>query len=56
LNLVAIYTKLWTVSLNNYYTIRKHLQVFIFEKYHPTDISFGQIKEDLLGNYNIILL
>ena len=24
--------------------------------YHMPDISFGQIKEDLLGNYNIILL
>lgn len=35
-------------SLNSYYTIRKHLQAFIGEKYHTTDISFGQMEEDFL--------
>uniref|UniRef100_UPI0035A1373A site-specific integrase n=1 Tax=Prevotella heparinolytica TaxID=28113 RepID=UPI0035A1373A len=35
-------------TLNSYYTTRKHLQAFICEKYHTTDISFGQIEEDFL--------
>ena len=35
-------------SLNSYYTIRKHLQAFIGEKYHTKDISFGQMEEDFL--------
>ena len=35
-------------ALNSYYTIRKHLQAFICEKYHTADISFGQMEEDLL--------
>ncbi len=35
-------------SLNSYYTIRKRLQAFIGEKYHTTDISFGQMEEDFL--------
>ena len=35
-------------ALNSYFTIRKHLRAFIEEKYHTTDISFGQIEEDFL--------
>ena len=35
-------------TLNSYYTIRKHLQAFICEKFHTTDIPFGQIEEDFL--------
>ncbi|WP_314671898.1 tyrosine-type recombinase/integrase [Segatella salivae] len=35
-------------ALNSYYTIRKHLQAFIGEKYHTTDVSFGQMEEDFL--------
>ncbi|WP_297132684.1 site-specific integrase [uncultured Porphyromonas sp.] len=35
-------------TLNSYYTIRKHLQTFIGEKFHTTDISFGQPEEDFL--------
>ena len=35
-------------TLNSYYTIRKHLQAFIGEKFHTTDISFGQLEEDFL--------
>lgn len=35
-------------TLNSYYTTRKHLQAFISEKYHTTDIPFGQIEEDFL--------
>ena len=35
-------------TLNSYYTTRKHLQAFICEKYHTTDIPFGQIEEDFL--------
>ena len=35
-------------TLNSYYTTRKHLQTFICEKYHTTDIPFGQIEEDFL--------
>ncbi|ERI84521.1 hypothetical protein HMPREF1981_02358 [Bacteroides pyogenes F0041] len=35
-------------TLNSYYTIRKHLQVFIRKKYHTTDIPFGQVEEDFL--------
>ncbi|MFC2326061.1 site-specific integrase [Prevotella veroralis] len=35
-------------ALNSYFTIRKHLQAFIEEKYHTTDISFGQMEEDFL--------
>src|SRR3712207_8158776 len=35
-------------TLNSYYTTRKHLQAFVCEKYHTTDISFGQIEEDFL--------
>ena len=34
--------------MRGYYTIRKHLQAFICEKYHTTDIPFGQIEEDFL--------
>ncbi|WP_052115808.1 phage integrase SAM-like domain-containing protein [Porphyromonas crevioricanis] len=37
-----------TTTLNSYYTTRKHLQAFICEKYHTTDIPFGQIEEDFL--------
>mgnify|MGYP000279621386 FL=1 len=35
-------------TMRGYYTIRKHLQAFICEKYHTTDIPFGQIEEDFL--------
>ena len=35
-------------TLNSYYTIRKHLQAFIGEKFRTTDISFGQLEEDFL--------
>ena len=35
-------------TLNSYYTIRKHLQAFIGEKFHTTDVSFGQLEEDFL--------
>jgi len=35
-------------TLNGYYTTRKLLQAFICEKYHTTDIPFGQIEEDFL--------
>ena len=35
-------------TLNSYYTIRKHLQAFIGEKFHTTDISFGLLEEDFL--------
>ena len=35
-------------TLNSYYTIRKHLQAFICEKFHTTDIPFDQIEEDFL--------
>ncbi len=35
-------------TMRGYYTIRKHLQVFIGEKYHTADIPFGQIEEDFL--------
>ncbi|WP_080733588.1 phage integrase SAM-like domain-containing protein [Porphyromonas gulae] len=35
-------------TLNSYYTTRKHLQAFICEKYHTTDIPFGQIEEEFL--------
>ena len=35
-------------ALNSYYTIRKHLQAFIEEKFHPSDIAFSQIEEDFL--------
>lgn len=35
-------------TLNSYYTIRKHLYAFVREKYHTTDISFGQIEENFL--------
>ena len=35
-------------TLNSYYTIRKHLQTIIGEKFHTTDISFGQPEEDFL--------
>ena len=31
-----------------YYMIRKHLQVFIQERYHTNDITFGQLTEDFL--------
>ena len=34
--------------MSSYYTIRKHLQVFIREKYHTADIPFGQMEEDFL--------
>ena len=37
-----------TTTLNSYYTPRKHLQAFICEKYHTTDIPLGQIEEDFL--------
>ena len=32
-----------------YYMLRKHLQVFIQERYHTGDITFGQLTEDFLG-------
>ena len=35
-------------TMSSYYTIRKHLQVFIGEKYHTADIPFGQMEEDFL--------
>ena len=35
-------------TLKSYYTTRKHLQAFISEKYHTTDILFGQLEEDFL--------
>lgn len=31
-----------------YYAIKKHLQVFIQERYHTNDITFGQLTEDFL--------
>ena len=31
-----------------YYMIKKHLQVFIQERYHTNDITFGQLTEDFL--------
>ena len=31
-----------------YYMLRKHLQVFILERYHTADITFGQLTEDFL--------
>lgn len=42
-------------TLNSYYTARKHLQAFICEKYHTTDIPFGQIEKDFLECLNNIL-
>ena len=35
-------------ALNSYFTIRKHLQAFIEEKFHTSDIAFSQIEEDFL--------
>ena len=35
-------------ALNSYFTIRKHLRAFIEEKFHTSDITFSQIKEDFL--------
>ena len=35
-------------TMSSYHTVRKHLQAFIREKYHTTDIPFGQIEEDFL--------
>ena len=35
-------------TLNGYHTVHKHLQTFIGEKYHTTDIPFGRIEEDFL--------
>ena len=32
-----------------YYMLRKHLQVFIQERYHTGDITFGQLTEDFFG-------
>ena len=34
--------------MSSYHTVRKHLQVFIGEKYHTADIPFGQMEEDFL--------
>ena len=35
-------------TMSSYHTVRKHLQVFIGEKYHTADIPFGQMEEDFL--------
>ena len=35
-------------TMSSYHTVRNHLQAFIREKYHTTDIPFGQIEEDFL--------
>lgn len=43
-------------TMSSYHTVRKHLQVFIREKYHTTDISFGQVEEDFwecLQHYSV---
>lgn len=40
--------KIKATTLNNYYTISKHLQAFIREKHHTTYIPFGQIEENFL--------
>ncbi|WP_018359315.1 site-specific integrase [Porphyromonas levii] len=41
-------TEIKATTMSGYYTIRKHLQVFIGEKYHTADIPFRQIEEDFL--------
>jgi integrase len=43
-------------TMSSYHTVRKHLQAFIREKYHTTDISFGQVEEDFwecLQHYSV---
>ena len=35
-------------TMSSYHTVRKHLQAFIREKYHTSDIAFGLIEEDFL--------
>ena len=37
-----------TAHWHSNYMLRKHLQVFILERYHTNDITFGQLTEDFL--------